>query len=52
MVDDSHAVGFMGPTGRGTPEHFGVADRMIFSPEPWEKRSAEQVEVTPVAENL
>ncbi len=28
MVDDSHAVGFMGPTGRGTPEHFGVADRI------------------------
>lgn len=28
MVDDSHAVGFMGPTGRGTPEHFGVADRV------------------------
>ena len=27
-VDDSHAVGFMGPTGRGTPEHFGVADRI------------------------
>ena len=24
MVDDSHAVGFVGPTGRGTPEHFGV----------------------------
>lgn len=24
MVDDSHAVGFMGATGRGTPEHFGV----------------------------
>lgn len=24
MVDDSHAVGFMGKTGRGTPEHFGV----------------------------
>lgn len=24
MVDDSHAVGFMGDTGRGTPEHFGV----------------------------
>lgn len=24
MVDDSHAVGFMGETGRGTPEHFGV----------------------------
>lgn len=28
MVDDSHAVGFMGQTGRGTPEHFGVADRI------------------------
>lgn len=28
MVDDSHAVGFMGETGRGTPEHFGVAHRI------------------------
>ncbi len=28
MVDDSHATGFLGPTGRGTPEHFGVADRI------------------------
>lgn len=28
MVDDSHAVGFMGQTGRGTPEHFGVASRI------------------------
>lgn len=28
MVDDSHAVGFMGKTGRGTPEHFGVTDRI------------------------
>lgn len=28
MVDDSHAVGFMGKTGRGTPEHFGVAERI------------------------
>ncbi len=24
IVDDSHATGVMGPTGRGTPEHFGV----------------------------
>jgi glycine C-acetyltransferase len=28
MVDDSHAVGFMGPTGAGTPEQFGVQDRV------------------------
>jgi glycine C-acetyltransferase len=28
MVDDSHATGFMGPTGRGTPEHFGVMARV------------------------
>ncbi len=28
MVDDSHATGFFGPTGRGTPEHFAVQDRV------------------------
>jgi glycine C-acetyltransferase len=28
MVDDSHAVGFMGRTGAGTPELFGVQDRI------------------------
>lgn len=28
MVDDSHAVGFMGENGCGTPEHCGVADRI------------------------
>jgi glycine C-acetyltransferase len=28
MVDDSHAVGFVGPTGRGTPERWGVVDRI------------------------
>lgn len=28
MVDDSHAVGFMGPNGQGTPHHFGVEDRV------------------------
>lgn len=26
MVDDSHATGFVGPTGRGTPELCGVTD--------------------------
>ena len=30
MVDDSHAVGFMGRHGRGTPEHAGVEDRIDF----------------------
>jgi len=28
MVDDSHAVGFMGTKGRGTHEHCGVMDRV------------------------
>ena len=28
MVDDSHAVGFVGHRGRGTPEYHGVTDRV------------------------
>jgi glycine C-acetyltransferase len=28
MVDDSHATGFVGATGRGTPEHCGVSGRV------------------------
>jgi len=28
MVDDSHAVGFVGPGGRGTPEYCGVEGRV------------------------
>jgi glycine C-acetyltransferase len=28
MVDDSHATGFVGPTGRGTHEHWQVMDRV------------------------
>lgn len=28
FVDDCHATGFIGKTGRGTPEHWGVEDRV------------------------
>jgi glycine C-acetyltransferase len=28
MVDDSHAVGFVGPNGGGTPDYWGVSDRV------------------------
>jgi glycine C-acetyltransferase len=28
IVDDSHATGVLGPKGRGTPAHFGVANRI------------------------
>ena len=28
MVDDSHAAGFMGDTGRGTPEYCGVSGKV------------------------
>ena len=28
MVDDSHSTGFIGPTGRGTPEYHGVMPRV------------------------
>lgn len=28
MVDDSHAVGFVGPNGAGTPDHYNLKDRV------------------------
>jgi glycine C-acetyltransferase len=28
MVDDSHAVGFMGPNGGGTPDYYGLTDQI------------------------
>lgn len=31
VVDDSHATGFVGERGRGTPEHFGVKPDVVTS---------------------
>ena len=28
FVDDCHATGFLGPTGRGTAEYWGVEDKV------------------------
>ena len=28
IVDDSHGLGVLGPTGRGTAEHYGLSDRV------------------------
>ena len=28
MVDDSHATGFFGPEGKGTPAHFGISNNI------------------------
>ena len=40
MVDDSHAVGFIGEKGRGTPEHLGVMGGWTSSPARSGRRSA------------
>lgn len=31
FVDDCHATGFVGPSGRGTPEHFDVSGRVLLN---------------------
>lgn len=28
VVDDAHSIGYLGPTGAGTAEHFGLTDRV------------------------
>lgn len=30
FVDECHATGFVGPTGRGTPEHFGIGSERLL----------------------
>jgi glycine C-acetyltransferase len=43
MVDDSHAVGFMGKTGRGTHEYHQVMGRIDILHGHWERPWVEQV---------
>ena len=49
MVDDSHATGFMGAGGRGTPEHCGVAGRIDFLTGTFGKAWAAAAAATPRA---
>ncbi len=40
MVDDSHAVGFVGEHGKGTPEYCGVMGRVdVITGTPWRRLS-------------
>ena len=50
MVDDAHAAGFIGKTGRGTHEYRGVMGRSTSSPARSAKRSAARVAVTRAGE--
>jgi hypothetical protein len=47
MVDDSHAVGFMGAHGRGTPEYCGVEGRVDILTGTWARRWAAHRAATP-----
>src|SRR6185437_6034532 len=48
-MDDSHATGVLGKTGRGTASHSGCWDRWTSSRRPWGRRSgARQVGSPPV----
>ena len=47
MVDDSHATGFVGRNGRGTPEHCGVIDKVDIITSTLGKAMAAQPEGLP-----
>ena len=49
MVDDSHAVGFIGEHGRGTPDTAASKAASTSSPAPSAKLSAAPAEATPAA---
>lgn len=42
VVDDSHATGVLGPAGKGTPAHFGVAEKIDIVTSTLGKRLAVQ----------
>src|SRR6266702_2773637 len=51
MIDDAHATGFLGKTGRGTHEYRGVMGRSTSSPARSAKRSAARAAVLQAAAN-
>ena len=48
MVDDSHAVGFVGENGRGSHEYCDVMGRVTSSPVRWVKRLVARLAVIPL----
>jgi len=52
FIDECHATGFLGKTGRGTPEYFGVEDRGFSSTLPLERPSEEPVVDTPLVPRM
>ena len=50
MVDDSHAVGFVGPTGQGTPKVSASQIGSTFSPAPSARHSVVRAAATSLRE--
>jgi 7-keto-8-aminopelargonate synthetase-like enzyme len=49
MIDECHASGFMGKTGRGTHEHHNVMGASTSSPAPWARPWAARWAASPRA---